>query len=156
LLYFLLIDVFVHIFIGNRAILTKVPAFTVTVEDKNVIQNVNDIRKIYQKTDEKIPTWSAQVYKIDSRMNYVTATKSNVDVTKVVEELYLFYEAFDRELLSLETIAMVRKLLEGFEGFREPYINCLDTRPVSAVDLTVSCPLVDPLSCKVDVTRYLA
>ncbi|XP_048780026.1 deoxyribonuclease-1-like isoform X2 [Ostrea edulis] len=143
---------------GNRVLMTNIPSFTVTVEDERIIpsQNLNYIRHIYQKTEEKIPTWSAQVYKIDTRMNYVKATKTNVDVTKAIEEIFQFYEAFDREILSLESIASVWKLLEGFGSFREPYIYCLDTRPVSAVDLTVSCSLVEPLICKIDVSRYLA
>lgn len=138
--------------------MTNIPSFTVTVEDERIIpsQNLNYIRHIYQKTEEKIPTWSAQVYKIDTRMNYVKATKTNVDITKAIEEIFQFYEAFDREILSLESIASVWKLLEGFGSFREPYIYCLDTRPVSAVDLTVSCSLVEPLICKIDVSRYLA
>ncbi|XP_048780028.1 deoxyribonuclease-1-like isoform X4 [Ostrea edulis] len=142
----------------NRVLMTNIPSFTVTVEDERIIpsQNLNYIRHIYQKTEEKIPTWSAQVYKIDTRMNYVKATKTNVDVTKAIEEIFQFYEAFDREILSLESIASVWKLLEGFGSFREPYIYCLDTRPVSAVDLTVSCSLVEPLICKIDVSRYLA
>ena len=134
------------------------PRLSVTVADDRTIPSVDlsYIRYIYQKTDEKIPAWNAQVYKIDTRMNYVIATKSNVDVTKAVEEFFSFYEAFDRKLLSLESIAAVRKILEGFRSFQDPYIYCMDTHPGSLVDLSVTCSLVEPLTCKMDVSRSLS
>uniref|UniRef100_A0A8W8N2A0 Endonuclease/exonuclease/phosphatase domain-containing protein n=1 Tax=Magallana gigas TaxID=29159 RepID=A0A8W8N2A0_MAGGI len=134
------------------------PLLTVTVEDERVIPStdLSYIRYIYQKTDEKIPTWNTQVYKIDTRMNYVIATKANVDVTKVIEEFFQFYEAFDRKLLSLESIATLRKILDGFPCFRDPYIYCMETPSLSVVDLSVTCSLVNPLTCKMDVSRHLS
>ncbi|XP_078331806.1 deoxyribonuclease-1-like [Crassostrea virginica] len=131
---------------------------TVSVADDRTIpsSDIAYVRYIYQKTGEKIPTWNAQVYKIDTRMNYVIANKTSVDVTKAVEEFFLFYEAFDRKLLSLESIAAVRKILEGFQSFHDPYIYCMDTHRVSLVDLSVTCSLVEPLTCKMDVSRYLS
>lgn len=134
------------------------PLLTFTVEDDRVIPStdLSYIRYIYQKTGEKIPTWNAQVYKIDSRMNYVIATKANVDVTKVIEEFFQFYDAFDRKLLSLESIATLRNILDGFPCFRDPYIYCMDTPSLSVVDLSVSCSLVNPLTCKMDVSRHLS
>lgn len=134
------------------------PLLTFTVEDDRVIPSTDlpYIRYIYQKTGEKIPTWNAQVYKIDTRMNYVIATKTDVDVTKVIEEFFQFYEAFDRKLLSLESIAKLRKIVDGFQCFRDPYIYCVDTPNLSVVNLSVTCSLVDPLTCKMDVSRYLS
>ena len=131
---------------------------TVSVADDRTIpsSDLAYVRYIYQKTGEKIPTWNAQVYKINTRMNYVIANKTSVDVSKAVEEFFLFYEAFDRKLLSLESIAAVRKILEGFQSFHDPYIYCMDTHRVSLVDLSVTCSLVEPLTCKMDVSRYLS
>lgn len=136
----------------------SVPMTTVTMKDDRVIPStdLSFIRYIYQKTDERIPTWQAQVYKIDTRMNYVIATKTDVDVTKVIEEFFQFYEAFDRKLLSLESIAKLRKIVDGFQCFRDPYIYCVDTPNLSVVNLSVTCSLVDPLTCKMDVSRYLS
>lgn len=134
------------------------PLLTVTVEDERVIPStdISYIRYIYQKTGEKIPTWQAQVYKIDTRMNYVIAAKANVDVTKVIEEFFQFYEAFDRKLLSLESIATLRKILDGFPCFQDPYIYCMDPPSLSVVDLSVTCSLVNPLTCKMDLSRHLS
>lgn len=128
------------------------------MKDERVIPStdLSYIRYIYQKTDEKIPTWNTQVYKIDTRMNYVIAAKANVDVTQVVEEFFQFYEAFDRKLLSLESIAKLRKVMNGFQCFQDPNIYCVDTPNLSVVNLTVTCSLVDPLTCKMDVSRYLS
>ncbi|XP_022325780.2 deoxyribonuclease-1-like [Crassostrea virginica] len=142
----------------NRNLERHSPRLSVTVADDRTIPSadLSYIRYIYQKTDEKIPSWNAQVYKIDTRMNYVIATKSNVDVTNAVEEFFSFYEAFDRKLLSLESIAAVRKIQEGFRSFHDPYVYCMDTHRVSLVDLSVTCSLVEPLTCKMDVSRSLS
>lgn len=131
---------------------------TITMKDERVIPStdLSYIRYIYQKTGEKIPTWNTQVYKIDTRMNYVIVTKANVDVTKVIEEFFQFHEAFDRKLLSLESIATLRKILDGFPCFRDPYIYCMDPPSLSVVDLSVTCSLVNPLTCKMDVSRHLS
>lgn len=143
--------------VGNKDDLS-VPMTTLTMKDDRVIPSIDlsYIRYIYQKTDERIPTWQAQVYKIDTRMNYVIATKADVDVTKVIEEFFQFYEAFDRKLLSLESIAKLRKIVDGFQCFRDPYIYCVDTPNLFVVNLSVTCSLVDPLTCKMDVSRYMS
>lgn len=144
----------------NRAILqTYTPSFSITVEDDRTIPSTDltYIRYIYQKTRERIPLWNAQVYKIGTRMNYVIATRTNVDIDRAIEEIFLFYEAFQRKALSLESIASLRKLLDQFKCFREPHIMyCMNTTPLTVVDLAVTCTLVDPLTCKIDVTRRLS